>query len=207
MLMGVGHSCPTLPARFSSRTFLTRFTSQARAKATSRARSRASDSNVRPTRVKIVAMLESEFVVDQLKCSFDGEAWHGPALMEILDGVDAQTAAARPVPGAHSIWELVLHIAAWEQAIKTRIVQRKALQLTDEQNFPRIADSSDAAWRQALENLRRGHEQLIATVLSLNESQLGEQVPGKSYDIRFMLMGAAQHAAYHGGQIALLKKP
>jgi hypothetical protein len=31
-------------------------------------------------------------------------------------------------------------------------------------------------------------------------------VPGKPYDIRFMLHGAAQHAAYHGGQIALLKK-
>jgi uncharacterized damage-inducible protein DinB len=151
-------------------------------------------------------MSEIEFVVEQLKCSFDGEAWHGPAVMEILDGVDATTAAARAVPDAHSIWELVLHVAAWEQAIRTRIVERRALQLSDEQNFPRITDVSEGAWRQALETLRRGHEQLIATVSGLTESQLGEQVPGKPYDIRFMLMGAAQHAAYHGGQIALLKK-
>jgi uncharacterized damage-inducible protein DinB len=151
-------------------------------------------------------MSEIEFVVEQLKCSFDGEAWHGPAVMEILDGVDATTAASRAVPDAHSIWELVLHVAAWEQAIRTRIVERRALQLSDEQNFPRITDVSEGAWRQALETLRRGHEQLIATVSGLTESQLGEQVPGKPYDIRFMLMGAAQHAAYHGGQIALLKK-
>jgi uncharacterized damage-inducible protein DinB len=151
-------------------------------------------------------MSEIEFVVEQLKCSFDGEAWHGPAVMEILDGVDATTAAARAVPDAHSIWELVLHVAAWEQAIRTRIVQRRALQLSDEQNFPRVTDVSEGAWRQALETLRRGHEQLIATVSGLTESQLGEQVPGKPYDIRFMLMGAAQHAAYHGGQVALLKK-
>ena len=151
-------------------------------------------------------MSEIEFVVDQLKCAFDGEAWHGPALMEILDGVDAKTAAARPISGAHSIWELVLHVTAWEQAIRTRIVERRALQLSDEQNFPRATDVSEGAWRQALETLRQGHEKLIATVSGLIESQLGEQVPGKPYDIRFMLMGAAQHAAYHGGQIALLKK-
>ena len=151
-------------------------------------------------------MSEIEFIVDQLKCAFDGEAWHGPALMEILDGVDAKTAAGRPIPDAHSIWELALHVAAWEQAIRTRIIERRALQLSDEQNFPRATDVSEAAWRQALETLRRGHEQLIETVSGMTESQLSEQVPGKPYDTRFMLMGAAQHAAYHGGQIALLKK-
>jgi uncharacterized damage-inducible protein DinB len=151
-------------------------------------------------------MSQIEFIVEQLKCSFDGEAWHGSALMEILEGVDAKAAAARPVSGAHTIWELVLHVAAWEQAIRTRIVERRALQLSDEQNFPRVTDVSEGAWRQALETLRRGHRELIATVSSLTESRLGEQVPGKPYDVRFMLMGAAQHAAYHGGQIALLKK-
>ena len=151
-------------------------------------------------------MSEIDRIVEELKLSFDGEAWHGPALMEILDGVDAKTAAGRPIPDAHSIWELVLHVAAWEQAIRTRIVERRALQLSDEQNFPRATDVTEGAWRQALETLRRGHEQLIATVSGLTESQLGEQVPGKPYDIRFMLMGAAQHAAYHGGQIAMLKK-
>ena len=151
-------------------------------------------------------MSEIDRIVEELKLSFDGEAWHGPALMEILDGVDAKTAAGRPIPDAHSIWELVLHVAAWEQAIRTRIVERRALQLSDEQNFPRATDVSEAAWRQALETLRRGHEQLIETVSGMTESQLSEQVPGKPYDTRFMLMGAAQHAAYHGGQIALLKK-
>ena len=153
-----------------------------------------------------MSMSEIEFVADQLKHAFDGEPWHGPALKEILEGVDAKTASARPISGAHRIWELVLHIAAWEQAINTRIVQRKPLQLTDEQNFPRIVDTSDEAWRKALEALRRSHAQLLATVSELTEKQLGEHVPGKPYDIRFMLMGAAQHAAYHGGQIALLKK-
>ncbi|HZP17650.1 MAG TPA: hypothetical protein VFB00_06785 [Terriglobales bacterium] len=66
-------------------------------------------------------MSQIEIVVDELKRCFDGEAWHGPALMEILDGVDAKSAAARPIPAAHNIWELTLHLAAWERVIARRI--------------------------------------------------------------------------------------
>src|SRR5690242_747194 len=95
-------------------------------------------------------MSEIESVVEELKCAFDGEAWHGPALMEILQGVDAKTAAAKPVSGAHSIWELVLHVAAWERAIRTRMVEKRALQLSDEENFPPVTDVSESAWRRAL---------------------------------------------------------
>ena len=151
-------------------------------------------------------MTESERIVEELRCSFEGEAWHGPALMEILGGVNAKAAAARPISGAHSIWELVLHVAAWEKAIYTRIAERRALQLSDEENFPQVSDVSEAAWRRAIEALQQNHRELITTVLGLTEKQLSEQVQGKPYDIRFMLHGAAQHAAYHGGQIALLKK-
>src|SRR5690348_2268674 len=106
-------------------------------------------------------MSEVERIVEQLKLSFDGEAWHGPGLREALADVDAQTSAARPIPTAHSIWELVLHVAAWEQAIRTRIAENRALQLRDEENFPTIPDSGVAAWQRALAHLRSTHEQLI----------------------------------------------
>jgi uncharacterized damage-inducible protein DinB len=151
-------------------------------------------------------MSQVEFIVEQLKLAFDGEAWHGPALMEILADVNAATAAVRPIPTAHSIWELVLHVAAWEHVITTRIVHGKAIQLSDEENFGHIEHVSEAAWRQAVETLQRNHRELIKTVSGLTESRLSDQVPGKPYDILFMLHGAVQHAAYHGGQIALLKR-
>jgi uncharacterized damage-inducible protein DinB len=151
-------------------------------------------------------MTELEFIVDQIKRSFDGEAWHGPALMEVLEGISASTAAKHAVPSAHSIWELVLHIAAWERVIARRTTTKQALTLSDEENLPRVADSSEPAWRDALGQLQAAHAQLIETAVKLNQSRLDERVPGKDYDIRFMLTGAAQHAAYHGGQIALLKK-
>ena len=60
-------------------------------------------------------MNELERIQDQIIRSLDGapgEAWHGPAIMEVLSGVDAQTAAARPIPNAHTIWKLILHLSA-----------------------------------------------------------------------------------------------
>ena len=151
-------------------------------------------------------MSQIDFIVDQLKLAFDGEAWHGPALMEILADVDAATAAAHPIFTAHSIWELVLHVAAWEQVIITRIVEGKAVTLSDEKNFGHIEHVSDAAWQQAVLALRRTHQELINIVTAMPESRLSDPVPGKTYDMYFMLNGAVQHAAYHGGQIALLKR-
>jgi uncharacterized damage-inducible protein DinB len=150
-------------------------------------------------------MSEIEQIVDELKCAFDGEAWHGPALMEILDGVDAKTAAARPVAEAHNIWELVLHLTGWEGVIIRRIRGSEAT-LTDNENFGNVAETTEVAWRRAVENLRQTHGELIQVVSSIADEKLRARVPGKSYDIVFMLHGAAQHAAYHGGQIALLKR-
>jgi uncharacterized damage-inducible protein DinB len=150
-------------------------------------------------------MLELEFIADQLKAAFDGEAWHGPALMEILDGVDSKTAVAHPIPGAHSIWELVLHLTTWERVISRRI-QGEAFMPSDEENFPPVRQATDSAWREAVQRLQRTHADLILRVSAMKEEQLNERVPGKDYDLRFMLTGAVQHAAYHGGQIALLKK-
>jgi uncharacterized damage-inducible protein DinB len=150
-------------------------------------------------------MSELDFIADQLKAAFDGEAWHGPALMEILDGVDATTAAAHPIPGAHSIWELVLHLSTWERVIVRRI-HGEALMPSDEENFPPVRQATESQWHEAVQKLRTAHADLIRQVSAMKESRLTDGVPGKDYDLRFMLTGAVQHAAYHGGQIALLKK-
>src|SRR5204863_6512553 len=145
-------------------------------------------------------------VVDQLKRAFDGEAWHGPALMEVLDGIDASTAAGHPISGAHSIWELVIHIAGWERVAITRIVSGKTATLTDEQNFGPIAETTEENWRKAIQHLRDTHSELIRIVSALPETRVKDTTPSKDYDLQFMLLGTVQHAAYHAGQIAVLKR-
>jgi uncharacterized damage-inducible protein DinB len=151
---------------------------------------------------------EAARIADQLRRAFEGEAWHGDSLFEILTGVTAAQAAARPVADAHSIWELVLHVAAWDGAVLRRF-DGVAVELSDAENFPRVTDASEAAWRRALAEVRRVHAELIEAVSNLPDSRLEEMVPGKEgahYTFYYMLQGVVQHELYHAGQIALLKK-
>jgi len=148
---------------------------------------------------------EGARIADQLRRAFDGSAWHGPALLELLEDVDAATAAARPLANVHSIWELVLHIAAWDGAAQRRLGGVK-LQLTGEQNFPRVPKPTEGAWRKAVAETKRTHDVLVRTVAALPDSRLRDRVPGKRYDFCHMLHGVAQHELYHAGQIAILKK-
>jgi uncharacterized damage-inducible protein DinB len=153
-------------------------------------------------------MSEAARIADQLRRAFDGEAWHGDSLFEILERVTAERAAARPVANAHSIWELVLHIAAWDD-VALRRMGGAAVELSDAENFPPVTNASDAAWRAALAAVRQGHERLVAAVAALPDSRLLEMVPGKEgahYTFYYMLHGVVQHELYHAGQIALLKK-
>ncbi|MBZ5591015.1 MAG: hypothetical protein LAP39_02180 [Acidobacteriia bacterium] len=61
-------------------------------------------------------MSEVRRIANQLERSQRGPAWHGPAAGELLTGVDAELAERRLLPGAHNIWELLLHITAWQSA-------------------------------------------------------------------------------------------
>jgi uncharacterized damage-inducible protein DinB len=148
---------------------------------------------------------EAVRIADQLRRAFDGSAWHGPALLELLADVDAATAAANSLPKVHSIWELVLHIAAWDGAVLRRLSGEK-MQLTGDQNFPRPPKATETAWRKAIAETKHRHDALVRTVAALSESRLRERVPGKRYDFYHMLHGVAQHELYHAGQIAILKK-
>lgn len=152
---------------------------------------------------------EATLIAEQLRNAFEGNAWHGPAVLELLSDVDAATAAVHPLPDTHSIWELVLHIAAWDDAVNRRIVLGKfgkALQLNDAENFPRVTDKSSAAWKDTIARAKKAHRELLKTVATLSDERLRERVPGKPYDVGFMLQGVAQHEIYHAGQIAILKK-
>ncbi len=150
-------------------------------------------------------MRESERIADQLKRAFEGEAWHGPSLLEILKDVTAGQAAARPIPDGHSIWEIVLHIVAWESACRRRLAGDRA-EPSDEEDWPAVKDTGEDAWQATKVNLEEGHQQLRQAIARLDESQLDEPIlPGKS-SVYVTVQGTVQHDLYHAGQIAILKK-
>jgi uncharacterized damage-inducible protein DinB len=153
-------------------------------------------------------MSETTRLADQIRRAFEGGAWHGDSVLELLANVDAGTAAARPIKNAHTIWELVLHINAWDDAVFRR-TGGTAVALSDKENFPPVTETSSASWRKAVEHLKRTHEDLVKAVAAFPDARLQEQVPGKTqsyYNFYYMFSGIVQHELYHAGQIALLKK-
>ena len=151
-------------------------------------------------------MNEIERISDQLRRAHSGEAWHGPSLEEVLEGVTAEAGAKKPIAGGHSIWEIVLHIGVWESVARRRLSGEVVRNVPPEQDWPPVTDTTPEAWQNALEQLRSGCELLQQAISRITDRQLEAEVPGMGYNAYVMLHGAVQHATYHAGQIGLLKK-
>ncbi len=152
-------------------------------------------------------MTEIERILDQLKRAYEGNAWHGPSVKEVLSGVTAAQAHARPLANAHSIYELVRHIAVWEDVGRRRLQGDPAeVVVSSPEDWPSPNDTSEAAWEQAKATLDRGHRALVDAIARVAESRLDEPILAGKSSVYVTLHGVIQHDLYHAGQIALLKK-
>jgi uncharacterized damage-inducible protein DinB len=149
----------------------------------------------------------------EIRRMYEGNAWHGPAVLDALKGVTATQAAARPVPNAHSIYELTHHMAAWIGEATSRIQGNPAGDPADGDFPARGVPVDDAAWNAARALLARRHAEFCDIVGGLDPARLNDPVdPSTSPDatrprtFSDLIHGVVQHNAYHTGQIILLKK-
>lgn len=149
-------------------------------------------------------MSEVQHVVQHLDWSFEGEAWHGPAVLEAIEGVTAKQASARPIPGAHTIHELVRHIAAWKNVVRRRI-DGEIVRPTDAEDWPPVAGDGDAAWKSSIAELHEAHRALTERIARLTEADL-DRTPRESSVLHRSVHGIVHHDLYHAGQIVLLRK-
>src|SRR5215212_6275799 len=113
-------------------------------------------------------MTETHRINSQLKRAYQGEAWHGPSVRELLDGVTAAQAAAKPIPDAHSIWELIHHIIAWEQIVRRRLEGETITDIPDEMNFP-AAEGSEEDWQTTLRALAASNQALRESIKKIGQ--------------------------------------
>lgn len=157
-------------------------------------------------------MNERQRLADDIRSSFDGDPWHGPSTKSLLLDLTAAEAFAKPLPGAHGPWELVLHMTAWTREVARRL-EGHPPGTPKEGDWPFLLDDRDVAWQKAIEGLGMALAALAAAVETFPEARLREQVGGSrdaplgtGVTYADMLSGLAQHQAYHSGQIALLRK-
>ena len=142
-----------------------------------------------------------------------GNPWHGKPLTEILKGTTSDEAHAHPIPGVQSVWEYVLHIASWTREAASRL-RGNVPALPASGDWPSVpAQPSAAGWTAAVADLEAAHEELLAVLDALDPAALDADAlatrdpsHGTGVKHRVLLHGLSQHHAYHGGQIALLRR-
>jgi hypothetical protein len=143
---------------------------------------------------------------DQLERALKGEAWHGPSVLEVLEGVSAYEAAAHPIAGAHSIWELVLHLHS-DYGLVLRRLGGDGRHLTDAEDWPAVPEPSAENWSDAVRVLKQLNAELRQAIQSFPQERLDEPLVLEApYTAYTQFIGVTQHNLYHAVQIALLKK-
>jgi uncharacterized damage-inducible protein DinB len=143
---------------------------------------------------------------------YDGDPWHGSSIVTVLKGINADVAAKRPIPGAHNIWELVLHMAVWTREVASRVRGADAKDPPEDWPAPRLS-GGEKAWQSAKDDLAAAQKELESAVDAIKPDDLtrwiGDQrdpALGTGLPVGTVIRGLMQHHAYHEGQISLLKR-
>lgn len=157
-------------------------------------------------------MSEAQRLADLVERIVEGDPWHGSNVVTLLDRLSAREAAERPVPGSHSIWELVLHMTGWCDEVRARLDGAPAGDPAPG-DWPAVGDTSPAAWASAVTTLVDSHRTLAAAIRRAGDAVLETPVvdhrdpaSGTGLSRYLTLHGLVHHTAYHAGQIGLLRR-
>ena len=149
-------------------------------------------------------MPERRRLARQMQLAFDDEPWYGPSLNVVLDDTPKARIHEHPVPGGHSVAELMWHMAHWKEVVLARL-DGDPVREANSSDWP-VLDPRTATFRALRKRLDTAHVNLMDRVATLTDADLGVQVAGNSMDREELLQGILQHDIYHTGQLALLVK-
>jgi len=150
-------------------------------------------------------MSELDRILKHYDGVLNGDPWYGDPVWKILEGIPARTAAARPLPGIHTIWELLSHMTFWEGVVIQRLAGERA-GLVEASNFPSAPDVTEENWRRALEDFRASNRAFREALGKLDPARLEQLTAAGKRTYYDEAHGVIEHHVYHLGQIAMLKK-
>lgn len=158
-------------------------------------------------------MTECSRIADLLSRTLNGDPWYGSPLLELIAGLEPEEAARHPLAGAHSIWEVLLHMTGWIREIQARLGGAEPGEPAAG-DWPALTGNTAADWERTRADLVSAHEELYKALEAYPDSRLDETVgfitrspelgTGVSYYV--MLHGLVQHNVYHSAQIATLRR-
>ncbi|WP_343704444.1 DinB family protein [Chitinophaga sp.] len=142
---------------------------------------------------------------ESLQHLYHGTPWLDVTFLEHLQETDAEQATRR-IGQSHNIWELVNHIIFWHQNVTRKLKGEKPEQEGDLPDFYLPENHGENNWQATLQRLEHSITQMVETIRNFPEEKLYTPVPETQHNAHYYIQGVLQHAAYHLGQIVLLRK-
>lgn len=137
----------------------------------------------------------------------DQKPWTEITLMGILADITPEMAAAHPIPGANSIWQLVQHCLGWRDNV-LRKLQGEEFKSPEDNYLSEPTDTSADAWNQLLAALAQNNLAWQHFLQSLPDESLdnGYAPAQHAFTQYAVIHGILHHDNYHIGQVLMLKK-
>lgn len=145
-----------------------------------------------------------ELILSQLRESVTDGGWHGPSLLDVVNGVDVSQAMAKPLKDRHTIGEIVQHTVYWMDKVNEVLEGGEHPPIGDPEDWKPV-DEGRSEWESVDNWIVNAHKGLIESLHGF-EGDLDAEVPGTSFSYSWMLFGLVNHNLYHAGQIAILKR-
>ena len=145
---------------------------------------------------------------DHFKSVWQGPAWHGASVTEILKSVTAEQAGTRPSKQLHTIAELVHHMTTWRDFTINMLQGNFAHKviIDGEDDWPVIESCSEEDWKGLKDRLKVSQETLLSLIEIATDLQLDHPAGARPFSVRVVVEGITDHDMYHSGQIVLIKK-
>ena len=139
-----------------------------------------------------------------LKDHYNGDPWIDVTIIKTLRSLPAKQAALKPA-GMNSIWQIVLHMISWRNALIARVKDKPVRH--PENNFIfEIKNTTAGAWKDTIKKFEKSQKDILAFLGKQKDSHLEKISPASGYSYYELVMSIIIHDSYHLGQIVLIKK-
>jgi hypothetical protein len=148
-------------------------------------------------KIETKSAVDAQFLSRILQEGFGKGAWHGPDMKAAIADVTEKQAFERPAEGRHSIAEIALHHAFYVVSVRARLTNTKPDPFVMEgEDWFALPSKPALSWKRITALMESEYEKLAKTVAKT-------ELTPESLEL---VLGITCHAAYHAGQIQLVKR-
>ena len=151
---------------------------------------------------------ETLYIAKSFEDTLSNQPWFGRAVYDILGEADESKVHTKPNGTEHSMIELLWHMNTWAEFTLGSLEKRSVDEMKAiEANDWRTIDPKTHTWQKGIEQLKATHKKIVELLnQKTDDSFLGDIVPLRKYNFRYLLNGLIQHNIYHLGQVAYVRK-